>query len=163
YYKNLLNWLDEQKNLHVFVLDGISSRNEDKIKFISDIHHPTEIFPEKDLTGTYSTQQIENVKFQFFNGTFLQQYDALWQLPLDTTIINLLRKRNLNPIITPDSYNNSYLIETTPDIMVISGVGNSTYTNYKGTTVLTNGSFKTEPIYWVINLQTRETFKIDLS
>ena len=163
YYKNLINWLKKQKNLKIFILGGVSSRKEDITKLLSDIHHPVELYSEESITSSPAIIQIENLQILLTHGLFLDHYNKLWGTPPDITIMNLLRKRNLNPILTPWSYNNSFLLADIPDIIVMGGVNKSTSANYKGTTILTNGSFKTEPAYWLINLQTRETFKIDFS
>lgn len=162
YYKNLLNWLDEQKNMKIFVLGGIATTNENLSKFLSDISHPVYFCFEND-TENSTTKRIDNIQILLSHDSFLHYYMKLWNTSLDTTIVNLLRKRNLNPVLTPENYNNSFLLEDVPDVIAISGTNKPTLTNYKGTTIITTGSFTTEPIYWLINLQTRETFKIDFS
>lgn len=162
YYKNLLNWLNEQKNMKIFVLGGIATTNEDLSKFFSDIPHPVYFCYENDPKNP-TTKRIDNIQILLSHDSFLHYYMKLWNTSLDTTIVNLLRKRNLNPILTPENYNNSFLLEEVPDIIAINGTNKATLTNYKGTTIITTGSFSTEPIYWLINLQTRETFKIDFA
>ena len=162
YYKNLLDWLNEQDNLKIFVLGGISSKKEDTSKFLSDIPHPAYFCYEKN-TKKLIPKRIYNIQVLLSHDSFLQYYMNLWNSSADMTIIDLLRKRNLNPILTPENYNNSFLLEEVPDVIAISGTNKATLTNYKGTTIITTGSFTTEPIYWLINLQTRETFKINFS
>ncbi len=162
YYENFLNWLQKHKDLKIFVLGGVSSRIEDINKFLVDVYHPTHFYTENNIKSP-SVIQIENLEILLAYDTFLQQYMELWSMQPNTTLINLIKKRNLNPTLTPNSYNNSFLLEKIPDIIVIGGVTKATSTNYKGMTLLTTGSFITEPIYWLIDLQTRETFKIDFS
>lgn len=162
YYKNLLEWLNKQDNLKIFVLGGISSKKEDTSKFLSDIPHPAYFWYENNAKKP-TTKQMDDVQLLLSYDSFLQYYMKLWNISIDTTIVNLLRKRNLNPILTPENYNNSFLLEEVPDVIAISGTNKATLTNYKGTTIITTGSFTTEPIYWLINLQTRETFKINFS
>ncbi|MBU5536946.1 MAG: hypothetical protein QW818_02860 [Candidatus Aenigmatarchaeota archaeon] len=162
YYKNFLSWIKEQKNIHIFAFGDISRKKEDIIKFISDMPQSTRFYSKADALKPI-TLNIQNIQILLSPGEHLHHYMNLWNTTLETTIINLLKKRNLNPILTPSSYNNAFLLETIPDIIVFSGVNKATTINYKGITIVTNGSFLTEPIYWLINLQTRETFKIDFS
>ncbi len=159
YYRNLLKWLEDQKDLQVFVLGGIS---KDSSKLSSDISHPVHFYSENEIRIP-STFKIGNIQLLISNGSFLNRYMNLWKSSTDITIIQLLKKRNLNPILSPESYNNNFLLETIPDIIVLSGTQELISANYKGTTILTTSSFATEPIYWLTNLQTREIFKIDLS
>jgi len=163
HYENLLNWLEEQKNLKIFVIGGISKKQDDITRFLSDIHKPIQIYSEEAISKSLISAKVENIQIAMTYGTFLQCYMNLWSTPASTTLANLIKKRNLNPLISPEFYNNAHLLENIPDILVVGGAGKAEHTNYKGTTILTNGSFLTEPIYWLINLQTRETFKIDFS
>ena len=163
YYKNLIGWLEGQKNLNVLVLGGVSTQEEDIKQLLSDIRHPTTVYHAKNHNRTPTTVKIENVEILLSHSPFLGHYMRRWNSSPDTTVVNLLRKRNLDPVLTSESYNNSFLLERIPDIVVMSGVGIPTATNYKGTTIITNGGFNTKPVYWQINLQTRETFKIDFS
>ena len=163
HYKTLLNWLEEQKNLKIFVIGGISKNQGDITRFLSDIPKPIQIYSEETISNSLISTKVENIQISITYGAFLQYYMRLWGTPASTTLVNLIKKRNLNPLILPEFYNNALLLENIPDILVVGGTGKSESTNYKGTTILTNGSFLTEPIYWLINLQTRETFKIDFS
>lgn len=160
-YQNLLNWLNKQENLKIFILGGISKNNEDSSKFLSDISHSI-YFSENNIKHPI-TKQVDNMQIMLVRDTFLQDYMKLWNSPIGETVVNLFKKRNLNPTLTPTNYTNAFLLEEIPDIIVISGTNKPTLTNYKGTTIITTGSFLTEPIYWLINLQTRETFKTDFS
>jgi len=163
YYKNLLNWSEEQKNLKIFVIGGISKKQDDITRFLSDIHRPIQNYSEETISKSLISTKVDNIQIATTYGTFLQYYMNLWGTTADTTLVNLIKKRNLNPLITPDFYDNAFLLENIPDILVVGGVGKAEFTNYKGTTILTNGSFLTEPMYWLINLRTRETFKTDFS
>ena len=142
----------------------ITTKKQDDItRFLSDIHKPIQIYSEEAISKSLISAKVENIQIAMTYGTFLQCYMNLWSTPASTTLANLIKKRNLNPLISPEFYNNAHLLENIPDILVVGGAGKAEHTNYKGTTILTNGSFLTEPIYWLINLQTRETFKIDFS
>lgn len=163
YYKNLLDWLEEQKNLHIFVIGGISKKRDDITRFLSDIHKPIQIYSEETSSKSLISTKVGNIQIAITYGTFLQYYMNLWSASSSTTLLSLIKKRNLNPLITPDFYGNAFLLEDIPDILAVGGTGKAETANYKGTTILTNGSFLTEPIYWLINLQTRETFKTDFS
>ena len=163
HYKNLLNWLEEQKDLKIFVIGGISKKRDDITRFLSDVPTPLQIYSEETISKSLISAKVENIQIAVTYGTFLQYYMNLWSTPASTTLLNLIKKRNLNPVITPDFYDNAFLLENIPDILVVGGTGKAETANYKGTTILTNGGFLTEPIYWLINLRTRETFKIDFS
>ncbi|MBI2547501.1 MAG: hypothetical protein HYW23_03585 [Candidatus Aenigmarchaeota archaeon] len=162
YYKNFISWLKEQKDLDVFIFGEVSTKIEQIERLRNDISQ-TSVTLEKLNVNDSVRVKTENIEIMLSRGWFLDQYMKLWKSAPDLTLVNLFRKRNLNPKLTPQYYNNTFFLDTIPDIISLSDIGQPAITNYKGTTILTNGSFLKEPIYWVINLQTRETFKIDFS
>lgn len=164
YYENFLKWVGDEKDLKIFILGGVSSKNKDIEKFSLDLkQYSANSFYEKEIKANPILTGIQNTQILLSHGTYFQHYMKLWGTSIETTIVNLVKKRNLNPILTPTTYNNSFLLKTTPDIIAVAGTNHPTQVNYKGTTIITTGSFDTKPIYWLINLQTRETFKIDFS
>jgi DNA polymerase II small subunit/DNA polymerase delta subunit B len=163
YYQNLLKRIEVEGNVTVYTIGGISKKKEDVIKFEEDVkQHHGEVYPISKINETLRVKTGE-IEILLVNGMFLEYYMKLWNTPPDATMIQLIKKRNLSPTITPSSYSNGFLLGKPPDIIAVGGTGHATSANHKGTTVLTSGSFKSAPVYWLVNLQSRETFKIDLS
>jgi DNA polymerase II small subunit/DNA polymerase delta subunit B len=174
YYKNLINWLEETKEkINIFVVGDISSKTEDVMKFLSDIpkKHPVtviegEIDPKMgNILTTPVEIQFENVKLFLFHAPSLNHYVNLWGSS-EKAMTNLMKKRHLDPIFAINQRidnNDPYLLEKIPDIVVGGHTHIPSSTNYKGTTLLTTGSLISQPIFWLINLRTREIFKKDFS
>jgi DNA polymerase II small subunit/DNA polymerase delta subunit B len=174
-YEKLIDWLEKQQNkLNIFVVGDISSKKEDIAKFLSDLPNTHEIHIIKgDIDGDIDRDtlpnpafvQIENVKLFLFHDKSLNEYMSLWGAP-EQTLINLIKKRHLAPAFSLDSKiydNDPYLLDTIPDIIVAAHSHIPSVINYKGITAVTTGSFVSQPIFWLMNLRTRETFKIDFS
>jgi DNA polymerase II small subunit/DNA polymerase delta subunit B len=172
YYNNYITWLQKQEPMNIFVVGDISSRTEDIEKLLADTpeqHRTTLIRGEIDK-GSGKTNnspyqiQIENTKLFLFHNPKLNNYTNIWGSP-EKAITNLLKKRHLDPIFENSNLNENdqYFLETIPDIIVAGHTHIPTSTNYKGTTIITTGSFVTQPIFWLINLRTRELFKKDFS
>ncbi len=156
-YKKLIEIINEQKNAEIFVLGGMSESVDDANKLLSDIKHRIHL-----LSNASQTSKMDNILVFQTRGDFLTKYSDIWKTSPETAVVNLVKKRNLNPILTSTSYNNSFLLENVPDIISIGG-STPFATNYKGTTIISTGNLNKNPIFWNINLKTRETFKIDLS
>jgi len=174
-YEKLLDWLEKQQSkLTIFVVGDISSKKEDIVKFLSDLPSTHEIHVIKgDIDGDIDRDtlpnpafvQIENVKLFLFHDKSLNEYMSLWGTP-EQTLINLIKKRHLNPTFSLNSKiydNDPYLLDAIPDIVVAAHSHIPSVTNYKGTTAVSIGSFVSQPIFWLMDLRTRETFKIDFS
>ena len=174
-YEKLIDWLEKQQNkLTIFVVGDISSKKEDIAKFLSDLPSAHEIHIIKgDIDGDIDRDtlpnpafvQIENVKLFLFHDKSFNDYMSFWDAP-EQTLINLIKKRHLNPTFSINSKiydNDPYLLDTIPDIIVAAHSHIPSVTNYKGITTVTTGSFVSQPIFWLMNLRTRETFKIDFS
>lgn len=161
YYENFLDWLETQKNLNLFVLGGISNNENDRKKFFNDISSMDRQHIVQ-RTNALDVVEIESMRILTSYAEFLNTYMNIWN-ETEQLLINLLKKRNMNPIISPQFYNNDFLISQIPDIIALGALNRPIATNYKGTTILANGSFITEPVYWKINLKTREIFKIVFS
>lgn len=147
-YSKLLTWLNEQMKLNIFVLEDRDS-NLRKINFTQ--HN---IF---SLENDLAIFEIENIRILISNGNFLDFYIKRFNQQPHSVIIELLKKRHLHP--TDNTITDPYLLEEVPDIIAINHTQKPNSINYKGTTIV----FTAEPIYWLINLKTRETFKIDFS
>lgn len=174
YYKNLINWLEETtEKINIFVVGDVSSETKDIKKFLSDIpkrHSITiiggEIDPKmENILPNPVTIQFENVKLFLFHAPNLNHYVNLWG-SAEKAMTNLMKKRHLDPTFAINQRidnNDPYLLERIPDIVVGGHTHIPSSTNYKGTTLLTTGSLISQPIFWLINLRTREIFKKDFS
>lgn len=174
-YEKLIDWLEKQQHkLTIFVVGDISSKKEDIAKFLSDLPSTHEMHIIKgDIDGDIDRDtlpnptfvQIENVKLFLFHDKSLNEYMNLWGAP-EQTLINLIKKRHLNPTFSLNSKiydNDPYLLDVIPDIIVAAHGHIPSVTNYKGITAVSTGSFVSQPIFWLMDLRTRETFKIDFS
>jgi len=174
-YLKYIEWLEKQKEkINIFVLGDISSNVKDVEKFLSDIPKNFSVYIikgeidsalEPNILPNPSIFQVEDVKLFLFHNPRLNDYISLWDSP-DKAISNLVKKRHLDPIFTPESkisQKDAYLLDVIPDVIVAGHTHIPSTTNYKGVTILTTGSFVSQPIFWLINLRTREIFKIDFS
>ncbi len=174
-YKKFIDWLENQKSkTNIFILGDISSSKEDVDNFLSDIpkRHDAYIIKgeiDKEIDGNILPNpafiQIGNVKLLMFHNQNIKEYMDVWNTP-EQTMTNLIKKRHLDPTFSRNSEiydNDPYLLDITPDIVVAAHTHIPSSANYKGTTLVTTGSFVTQPIFWLMNLRTRETFKIDFS
>lgn len=174
-----INAFDHEK-LYVFVLGNISSKKEDIINFFDGLPKSSyKIFlkgktdPDIEtgdicLSCSAALLKIENaILVLICNGKMFSEYKDIWKgQPSESIMLNLLKKRHLSPAFDFNkkiSDEDIYIIDTVPDIFVSSNFDKPGITNYKGTTIIANGSFLSEPIYWLINLKTRESIKMDFA
>jgi DNA polymerase II small subunit/DNA polymerase delta subunit B len=178
-YEKFLNWLNQTNysNFYIFVLGGISSREEDVKEFFSKLPKNSEkIFLRADVDPDLpeifnitppSLVKLENIVFLLYHGEFLEKYSNIWKnLPAEKIMLNLLKKRHMDPIFDSQTKifdQDQFVLDIVPDIFVSGHFHNPGILNYKGTTIISNGSFLTQPIFWIINLRTRETFKLDFT
>jgi DNA polymerase II small subunit len=175
-FEKFLDWINnsEYKKLYVFILGDISSRIEDVENLFKNLpknYYYTWLKGEVD-------PEIETEKFFVKSPCFLRLEKSLNFLMLHSAIafpsswsslapskilLNFLKKRQL-PSSTKEIYvKDPYIIDIIPDFMVSGHFHMPSFLNYKGTTILTTGSFITEPVFWLANLRTRETIKIDFA
>lgn len=157
----------------VFVLGDISSKEEDVKRFMG-------IFPENfkvmTLKGHLEDEdhgqlpdpvmvEVEGVKIFLSHGSMFQRYRDRFAASAENTLLQLLKKRHLSPTFDQSSRmdDDKLLLDQAPDIAVIGHFHEPRTLNYKGTTIITLGSFVGQPVFWSVNLRTRETTKIDLS
>jgi len=142
----------------------LTSLPEDSIKVFISKNKPD--YPNISHFLPPATLKIEDsIVLLLCEGEMFSKYRTAWpNIPPTDIILNILKKRHLSPIFDMDSsqFEETYFIDTVPDIFVASNFGNSGLTNYKGVTIITNGNFSSEPIYYMINLETRESIKINL-
>ncbi len=170
-FENFLNWLNEERGMNIFVLGDISQNENDVKQFFELLPRKHKVFSLKgeiDPKFNYTLQNpssiiLENVNFFLFHNPKINHYIDLWG---GQTMINLIKKRHLDPFFSPDDVflkNDPYLLYTAPDIVVAAHTHVPSNIVYKNITALSTGSFVSQPIFWLINLRTRETFKKDFS
>ena len=172
-YQKYLSWLENQEKMNIFIVGGISGEKSGVVKIISDIPKKHIVYAmggcddskDADLLPTPSSFKIDSTNILLIHNKNIDYYLGLWG-GLEKTLTNLLKKRHLDPTFNTENdpmIKDSYLLETIPDILVFGHTQTPSNTNYKGTTILTTGSFISQPIFWLINLRTREIFKKDFS
>lgn len=178
-YEKFFNWVNQTnyKNFYIFVLGGVSSKKEDLEDFFPRLPKNSEkVFLRSDDDPDFqegvniinpSMIRIEGITLMLCHGKFIEKYSNMWpELPAEKIMLNLLRKRHLNPTFDSNTKifdQDFFVIDTVPDIFVSGYFHNPGILNYKGTTIISNGSFITQPIFWIVNLNTRETFKLDFT
>jgi DNA polymerase II small subunit/DNA polymerase delta subunit B len=175
-YKLFENFLGSIKNLSypnllIFFLGDISSRKEDYEMIVENIpKNFSYFFLKGELEKNLNFEKIfdlpviikvQNVKIFLAHGDLFSPYLSIFRKPEDT-ILQLLKLRNFNPTFSLNNFSNNYLLDEIPDIVAVGHFHNPTFQNYKGTTIILNGSFNTQPIFWLINLKTREINKFSL-
>lgn len=176
YFKSFIKWLNSIKpdeNFYTFILGDISSSRKNFESLIDVLPENTYIILSKHdyriTSGNILPDpvfiQINGVKIFLTHGYLFERYEKMWNLPPDRIIISLLKKRHLNPMIDVQSLDieDSLFLDIIPDIIVCGHFHTPTQSNYKGTTILSTGSFVTQPVFWLVNLKTREVFKIDFT
>lgn len=147
--QNILDWFGSYRNAtYVFSFSGHSmTQVPDKMKIISIGKNPTK------------ASIMKAISLFLFDGTFLLQ--ELGTKKVEDFVLSLFRKRYFNAIHSLDSilFNNSYIMQEIPDIVVIDGLNSASQNIYKGTTLLTLD----ENTAWIVNLKTREIIKLSLS
>lgn len=179
-YEKLLEWLNNSKfnKLYIFVLGDVSSKENDIISFFNNLpKNSYKVFQRGnidpnikigDLTlDNPSTVKIEDtITILLCHGDSLTTYKNFWEDASEKQIIlNLLKKRHINPEFNIKNIlrEESFILDSTPDIIVAGHFHTPDVMNYKGTTIITNGSFTSQPIFWLINLMTREVNKVDFT
>jgi DNA polymerase II small subunit/DNA polymerase delta subunit B len=174
-YAKFLEWLNEQnlQKLYIFILGGISDDPNIVKKFLEELpEKPTKIFLDDKYQqeGVYTINaptilQIQNVMLFLAYREPFEKYQGIWHTTPENTILNLIKKRHLNPIFDPEktTKNDPYMLDVIPDIFVVGGLGKPGSLNYKGITIFSNGSFATEPVFWLVNLRTRENIKVSFA
>jgi len=178
-YKKFLSWLNQVKydNFYIFVLGGVSSKISDMKEFFSKLPEKSErIFLRGEDDPEFSDVmnitdpsliKIDNITLLLSHGGFLEKYSKIWpNLQPEKIMLNLLKKRHIDPIFdscTKIFDQDYFVLDTVPDIFTSGHLHSPGILNYKGTTIISNGSFLTQPIFWVINLRTRETFKLNFT
>lgn len=180
-YEKFLEWVNKEKykKFYIFVLGGVSSKKEDVENFLGNLpNHSIKIFlkGKKDVDTkmwdmtlpSISFIRLENsVSLLLCCGEFLASYSSLWEgCTPDKVMLNLLKKRHINPVFefNQEIYEQDpFLLTDIPDIFVSGSFHIPSLVNYKGITVMSVGSFVSVPCFWLVNLKTRETIKLDFT
>lgn len=179
-YEKLLEWLDssEFNKLYIFVLGDISTKEDDIINFFNTLpKNSYKTFQRGDIDPNIqigdltldnpSTVKIEDcITILLCHGDSLITYKKIWKDALEKQIIlNLLKKRHINPEFNIKNIlkEDSFILDSTPDIIAAGHFHTPDIMNYKGTTIITNGSFISQPMFWLVNLMTREVNKLDFT
>jgi len=180
-YEKFLEWINklDYDKLYVFVLGYVSSKKQDLIAFFNNLpKNSLKIFlrGKTDPDVVVGDLKIEspalirlegNVTFLLCDGTHLEQYADFWKnYTPDKIMLNLLRKRHINPVFDFNKkiyVEDPFLLDTIPDIFASGHFHSPSFLNYKGTTIISTGNFISKPIYWLANLKTREIIKLDFT
>jgi hypothetical protein len=176
-FDKFLDWLNKSNypNFIIFILGNISSDNVNlRIFFEALPKKSVKIFMknETDADTDLADMKIQSPCFMevggvgilLCNDSFLVEYKKMFNKAIDGVLLNLLKRRILDPSIdrAKEIYENDpFLIETIPNIIVAGNVFEPIQLNYKSTTILANGSFISTPVAWLLNLKTREFIKLD--
>jgi len=98
------------------------------------------------------------------SGKSFSFYKDLWKdKKPEEVMLNLLKKRHLDPLFGAEKIFQEEIltIDVVPDIFVAGNFGSSGIMNHKGTTLISCGDFSSERVYWIVNLRTRESIKMD--
>ncbi len=108
---------------------------------------------------------VGGVKIFLSHGKMFQGYMERLKVSPENMLLQMVKKRHLSPTFgeNPRLDDEKLFLENVPDIFVIGHYHDPKTMNYKGTTLISLGSFVTQPIFWSVNLRTRETIKIDLT
>jgi DNA polymerase II small subunit/DNA polymerase delta subunit B len=107
---------------------------------------------------------VENkVKMLLCDGNIFSSYQGILGEKTEEIMLNLLKKRHLDPVFSVEKavIEDRLIIDPVPDIFVSFDFGSSGLINYKGTTIISSGS--SEQMFWIVNLKSRESLKIDLT
>jgi DNA polymerase II small subunit/DNA polymerase delta subunit B len=180
-YEKFMAWFNNTKyeKMYAFVLGNISKDPRQTSEFLKKMSKYTTVYIKTDseqsptFDGTIlednSNITIENgINLLLSTGAAIHKYKHMWpDIPPEQVMLNLLKKRNLNPTIEniqeSISSENRFLIDPIPDIFVSGGFHKPGLLNYKGTIILSNSNFLEEPMFWLVNLKSRETLKLNFT
>jgi hypothetical protein len=164
-YEKFLEWIKKQEyeNFFIFVLGNVSSDKEKIIEFFNNL-------PKNSFKIFVKNGNDDNIKAadMIVNSPCMLKIGEVKIL-----ILNLQSQPNLNSkeffleTLKRRHFKlglmDTFIIDTIPDLFVCSGLNEAIEFNYKGITFLSTGNFISQPIFWMINLASRETIKIDFS
>jgi len=172
YLKNLENFLEKERPEIAFILGDISSKASEVKDFLSILPSRISIFVkgeiekgEFDVTSfdEFVFLNVEGINFLLLHGSLLEKYEKRFR-SIEDMLLQILKKRHLAPTFDEKlcMQDENLIIDPIPDIFACAHFHTPSFTNYKGTTIISTGSFLSQPIFWLINLSTREILKLDL-
>lgn len=177
-YEKFLEWLNKIRydKFYLFVLGGISSRKDDITNFFDNLpNNSFKIFVKgKNDPDVYvgdvtikapSLLKIENkLVFLVCSGSEIYKYIKIWKdLPADKVMLNLIRRRQFDSLFDTEIYEEDSVLDVLPDVFASGYFQEPKLLNYKGTTIISTGNFISKPIFWLMNLRTREINKVDFT
>ncbi len=170
-YKKLGNEVQDG-NIYFFVLGGLPKNAKE---FLNHLPKKSKVFLMENNSAKQentvvlddpSIIRVGGATLFLSSGTFLKKYEEIFKLPATETLTKLIKKMHLNPTfeIGDQIYENDpFLLDILPNVIAVGSGNSSGSVNYKGITVLATGKIGAQPAAWAINLQTRETIKIDFT
>ena len=178
-YKKFLSWIENSnlEKFYVFVLGDISNSKKELTEFFKTVpENCYKIFLKGEIDSDTeaadlslrnpSLIKIKGVNILLSHGNFMARYVGICGKTPEGVMLNLLKKRHINPTLdfSLGGYEEDpFLIDIVPDIFAAGHFHSPSLTNYKGTTIITTGSFVSDPGFWLTNLKTRETIRIDFA
>jgi len=171
-YEKFVKWVNSFQNLgYIFVVGDIGNENifDDLPKNSKILYCPgnTDIeikLPNhvERLSDPSLVKIHDTVTVLLTHGKILEKYKLLFHTenPLNI-MMNLLKRRHILPVIDSDKIgiDDIFVMNEVPDIFITGHFHKPGYQNYKGTTIISNGSFLTDPTFYVIDLKTRRVMK----
>jgi len=161
-FEKFMKWAEENtgKNLHAFAFS--------KPEHVKDVQELLGKLPEKIcwlVMSVPSFVEFGGLKILSCESDSLKAYKDMWGSD-EKIMVNLLKRR----ILPLDAMHkcgstgeHATFFDAVPDIFVSTGSKEPAASNYKGTSVLSIGSFSDVSVFFAIDLQTRDVNKLDLS
>jgi DNA polymerase II small subunit/DNA polymerase delta subunit B len=177
-YSKFIEWASKaDRNTYIFVLGDVSHEKKDVDEFFNELpKRCTKIFVRGEIDSQTEAADIDlpnptminidGVHILLSHGDFMEKYSSMWGAAPDVVMLNLLKKRHIDPVFDTNSkiFNKDpYLLDVPPDIFASGHFHKPSSANYKSVTILSTGSFITEPVFWSINLKDRGIIKLDFS
>jgi DNA polymerase II small subunit/DNA polymerase delta subunit B len=157
------DWLKTQTSSSMYFFVFGDATNSERIA--STLPNSKIFSTKKDSVPVWV--KINDINILLLTGGILENYKTIWRDQTSTEILaKLLKKRHINPVFEFNKKlvdDNLFILDEIPDILVCSSAAEPDVANYKGTTIISAGSFINQHIFFIINLRTRETIKIDLT
>jgi DNA polymerase II small subunit/DNA polymerase delta subunit B len=154
----------EGESLLIFLFSEKFDENQaEELKKTLPLNTDLILIKKRNLKPPLFLSLGDELKLLLCDGKVFSSYQGILGEKTEEIMLNLLRKRHLDPIFSIEkaTIEDFLIIDPVPDIFVSFDFGSSGLINYKGTTIISCGS--SEQTFWIINLKTRESLKIDLT